>query len=250
MIQFLNIVPFSFKCNVRFFLCFSALASVCGKCENVTEQHLSVYLILLRRFLIANELLLFFFYFLKKEKWTFSELVPWFLRLPAGPLASSSSPLRTACRGAHSCISPPRPLIVSLWHHWITRSGTSLVVISVMIIIIVPALKPLAARHVSLADWNRLKKFGVTGLRCWRERRYVFVENIVSSCYYGYIKIYIFCMKKDIYWRFYTSRFTHKDVVSLYKLLLHLNNRGRQGLEHVRMSKKSCVGGGYRPGTT
>lgn len=235
MIQFLNIVPFSFKSNGHFFLCFSALASVCGKCENVTEQHLSVYLIFLRRFLIANKL--FFFFFLK-EKWTFSELVLWFLCLPAGPLASSSSPLRIACRGAHSCISLPRPLIVSLWHHWITRSGTSLVVISVMIIIIVPALKPLAVRHVSLADWNRLKKFGVTGLRCWRERRYIFVENIVSSCYYGYIKIYIFWMKKDIYWRFYTSRFTHKDVISPYELLLHLNNRGRQGLEHVRMSKK------------
>lgn len=243
--QYLNSVPFSFKCNGQFFICLSALASVCGKRENVTEQHLSVYLIILRRSLTANKHL-----FLKKEKWTFSELVPWFLRLPAGPLASSSSPLRTACRGAHSCISPPRPLIVSLWHHRITRSGTSLVVISVMIIIILPALKLLAARHVSLADWNRLKKFGVTGLRCCRGRRYNIVENIVNSFYDGYSQENIFWMKGDVCWKFYASRFTQKDVISPYELLLHLKNRGRQGLEHVRMSKKRCVGGGYRPGTT
>lgn len=54
---------FSFKCNGQCFLCFSALASVFGKCENVTEQHLSVYLILLRRFLIANK-----HFFLKKNE--------------------------------------------------------------------------------------------------------------------------------------------------------------------------------------
>lgn len=109
-----------------------------------------------------------------------------------------------------------------------------------MIIIIVPALKRLTALHVSLADWNRLKKFGVTGLRCWRERRYIFVENIVSSCYDGDIKIYIFCMKKDIYWRLYTSRFTHKDVISPYELLLHLNN-GQTGLgTRENVKKKVC----------